>query len=105
MSTSDAASLFDQLMTASQEALVEDHHEAAYYALTAALHVAADLHDVPRLRAVMERAEQQMAWIDQYVPGHYMDADRMQGRRRLDFYQTLLQQAQGYLATEEHDDN
>lgn len=63
------ATLFARLLVISREAHRDGHHEAAYHALTAAMHAADDASDAPALAEIGLEAEAQIAWIDQHAPG------------------------------------
>ncbi len=54
-STDDLAARYAELLAANQTLFNADHPEAAYHALMAALHCAADLRDARLLRQVEAR--------------------------------------------------
>lgn len=64
------ASLFERLLAISRDAHARRQHEAAYHALTAAMHAADDAADVGALTIVLQESEAQIAAIDRSSPGH-----------------------------------
>jgi hypothetical protein len=89
----ESADLYEQLVMLSQEALAAGHYEAAYHALTAAMHVADDTSDAERLREVARLARVQRDHIDRAAPGHRMASGSAPERHGFNFYDALAQQA------------
>ncbi len=85
--------LYEQLMAISQEALINQHYETAYHALTAAQHYAQDLRDKQRLQAVVQAAKAQIEWIDASAPTHRMSRQAAIKRNGISMYDMLARQA------------
>jgi hypothetical protein len=65
-----APPLSARLVALSREAHRSARHEAAYHALTAAMHAAHDEGAAETLAEVEREAAAQIAWIDAHAPGH-----------------------------------
>jgi hypothetical protein len=74
MAEDGLAGWYDRLMAVNAEAFAAGNWEAAYHALMAALHCAADLRDAGRLAAVSDVARGQQAAIDAKAPGHALSS-------------------------------
>ncbi len=72
--------LYKRLMATSREAFEAGLYDAAYHSLTAALHCARALPNDQALREVERAAKEQLAWIDEHLPG-YRHSTRSAGRR------------------------
>ncbi len=90
----EAAELFDLLLDASRKAVASAHYEAAYHALTAALHCAQDMKDAKRLDEVAKEARQQLQRVNAEARNNTMStfaaAQRPSG---VDLYDTLARTA------------
>lgn len=62
--------LSERLLALSREAHQRKQHEAAYHALTAAMHAADDAADSRALAEIAREVEAQIAWIDRHEPTH-----------------------------------
>lgn len=96
--------LYEQLMAISQEALLNQHYETAYHALTAANHYAQDLGDEQRLQAVVQAAKAQAELIDASAPTYRMSRQAAIKRNGVSMYDMLAQQAatQALLIRQKH---
>ena len=65
-------SIYEQLMTISQEAVEKTQYGVAYHALTAAFHYAEDLEDEQGIASIEHVAKAQQEWIDAHTPEHLM---------------------------------
>jgi hypothetical protein len=81
--------LYSQLLVISQEALTNGYYEAAYHALTAALHCAQTEGDIDRLEEVAKLAGEQLAYINRHAPNSVMSTQAATSRRGVDMYAVL----------------
>jgi len=90
----DDVALYNQLFSASQNALQNAHYEAAYHALAGALHIAQDMKDTRRLEAISQEAKDQLDYINKHAPNSSMSSETASNRiRGVDMFWTLAQVA------------
>ncbi len=102
---SETADLFNALISISRQALSTAHYEAAYHALTAALHCAQDMKDADRLEEVAREAKQQLQHVNSAAKGNTMSsfaaAERPSG---VDLYDMLSRTASARAKMIRHDE-
>ncbi len=90
----DDTELFKLLIAASKKAMERDYFEAAYHALTAALHCAQSMKDSDRLEEVATEARHQLTYINATAQDNVMSsfaaAQRPSG---VDMYRLLAKNA------------
>nr|ASV46940.1 c6 zinc finger domain-containing protein [uncultured bacterium] len=86
------ASLFERLLLLSREAHGLGQHEAAYHALTAAMHAAVDARDARALAEVGREAAAQIAWIDRHARSHRLSTASAAGHQHPGVYAMLARQ-------------
>ncbi len=90
----DDAELFKLLIAASKKALERDYFEAAYHALTAALHCAQSMKDSRRLEEVASEARNQLAHINATAQENVMSSFAADQRPSgVDMYRVLAKNA------------
>jgi membrane carboxypeptidase/penicillin-binding protein PbpC len=97
-----AGRLSDRLLALSREAHASRHHEAAYHALTAAMHTADDDADVAALEVIVEEARGQIEWLDQNDPAHRISTAGAAKHRHPGVYEMLIKQAQAHAEIHQH---
>lgn len=86
--------LFEQLLGLSRDAHAHGQHEAAYHALTAAMHAAQDTNDHAGLRVIVDEARAQIDWIDRYDPTHRLSTMSASRHNHPGVYALLARQAE-----------
>jgi hypothetical protein len=84
----DLAGWYGRLMAVNAEAFAAGHWEAAYHALTGALHCAVDLRDAEQLWEVSDWARQQQAAIVAQAPRHRLSTQRAGARGHKGLFET-----------------
>ncbi|MGL4621595.1 hypothetical protein [Chroococcidiopsis sp.] len=90
--------IYESLMALSNQALTSNHYEAAYHALTAAMHCASDLGDEQYLTRVEQEAKAQRDWIDSHTPEHRMSTQSTNKHHGKNLYDMLARQATAQIA-------
>jgi hypothetical protein len=85
--------LYQHLLTLNQQAFALKEYNAAYHILRAALHCQETLPDVQGLRHIEQRAEEQLAWIDQHHPACELSTQAAKKRGHISIYALLARQA------------
>ena len=80
-------------MALSRTAHERRQHEAAYHALTAAMHAASDDNDHALLEAIAGEAQTQITWIDRYEAAHRLSTHSSQRRGHPGVYAMLTRDA------------
>jgi hypothetical protein len=91
--TGAVSTWFDRLVAVNGETFAAGHYEAAYHALMAALHVAEDAGDEPRLLEVARIAEEQRRHIDSLAPAHPLSSQVAKARGHEGVYALAVRQA------------
>lgn len=94
-------SLFERLVAISREAHAHGQHEAAYHALTAAMHAADDAADVHALTIVRREAEVQITAIDRGFPGHRLSTQSAARHQHPGVYAMLARQTTMHIGMHE----
>jgi len=97
MSDNELTEIYEQLLAISQRALASQHYEAAFHALSAALHCAEELKDEQRLSMVKQEAEHQKNFIDTHSPHHRMSTQTAAQRNGVNLYNALIGQARVHI--------
>lgn len=89
---SETNDIHEQLMALSKQALISGHYEAAYHALTVAMHCASDLNNEEYLVKVEQEAKAQRDWIDSRAPEHRMSTQSASKHQGKNLYDILMRQ-------------
>jgi len=92
--TAVARTLYERLLSLSQEAHRAGLHEVAYHALSAAMHAAESAGDAGAVAAVAPEARRQIDWIDGHAPSHRLSPASAKGRDHPGVYAMLERQAE-----------
>ncbi len=104
--TSETTDLFNALMDASRLAMKSAHYEAAYHALTAALHCAQDMKDADRLEEVAREARQQLQYVNTMAKTNTMSSFAASERPSgVDLYDLLARTASARARMVRHGDS
>jgi len=87
-----SSNIYEQLMLLSNQALTSGHYEAAYHALTAAMHCASDLSNEEYLARVEQEAKAQRDWIDSHAPEHRISTQLATKHQGKNLYDILMRQ-------------
>ena len=85
--------LADQLMRLNTAAYDAGRYEVAYHVLSAALHCAEELWDLPMATSVQARARQQQADLDEMDPPHPLSSRGASGRGTNPLFASLARTA------------
>ena len=96
-----AQPLFERLLAMSREAHAKAQYEAAYHALTAAMHSADDDADVRALAVIGREAERQIAHIDRVDPEHRLSTTSAARHTHPGVYALLVRQAATHIQMHE----
>jgi hypothetical protein len=89
--------LVARLLALSREAHERGQHEAAYHALTAAMHAACDVADPHALVEIGREAETQIAWIDRHEPAHRLSTASARQHQHPGVYAMLTRQTAAHV--------
>lgn len=99
--SSTTPSLYERLLAISREAHECGQHEAAYHALTAAMHAADDDGNVGALAVVRREAESQIMAIDRDAPQHRLSTSSAARHQHPGVYAMLGRQARMHMGMHE----
>ncbi|MBV9229910.1 MAG: hypothetical protein JOZ18_11395 [Chloroflexi bacterium] len=85
--------LYEQLMSISHQAYLDQAYEVAYHTLCAAMYRARDLNNVHHLREVLQEADTQKRTLDRAHPEHPLSSSSASSRRHDSVYGSLQRHA------------
>jgi hypothetical protein len=94
---STTGDLYEQYINLAEMSFADEHFEAAYHALVAAMHTADDDGDANRIEVVKQMAREQITWLNIHRPNHLTGSTSAMHRGNRSIYGSLQLQADAML--------
>jgi hypothetical protein len=88
-----------RLIEMNRQAFTDGEHDVAYHLLSAALHCAQRLEEIPYLRQIEQTADEQLKWIDETDSGYQHSTQSARGRGQTSVYRSLSKMAAAKVKT------